>query len=203
MIGRWSAALLVVVLLSGSIAAQEPRRIEGEEAEKMARLLAEASGKLRDLPLKITLDVTKSVGLGSKGHGGLLTPAEGLKADALKNLDKEIVPLGMMYSLGLTPVAAGQPLPASELRTVEVTVKDQTVTVSVLQLAAAKVAGRLVLLVYAGGKEPALVTTLVESTEAKELPLDLDGQKAGDQQATVVLSVLGRYRAAFTVAALE
>jgi hypothetical protein len=72
-----------------------------------------------------------------------------------------------------------------------------------MHLAAAKVADRMVLLIYTTGKTPALVTTLVEVDNAKDLPLDLEAKKAGDNEAMVVLTVLGRYRAAFNVAALD
>lgn len=201
MIVRWFAvALLGSLLLPALAVAEDAKRIEGEEAQKIAKLLTEASGKLRDLPLKVTPDVEKSVGLRGGDRGAILVPATGLKPEALKAADKEVVPLGMMYARGVTLVVAGQSLAATEHRTVEVTVKEQATKISVMQLGVTKVAGRMVLLVYAGGKEPALVTTLVETTDTKDLPLELEAQKAGDGQANLLLTVLGRYRAAIVVA---
>src|SRR5262249_13726269 len=95
----------------------------------------------------------------------------------------------------LTPVVAEQAVPEEQHRTIEVSIKDHKAKVVVMQLAATKVADRLVLLLYTKGKSPALVTTLVETDDAKDQPLHLEAHKGGDGQAVIVLTVLGRYRA--------
>lgn len=201
MIARCLTLALFGTFLTPTLSlAQEAKRFEPDEAKKIAQILTEASSKLDNPPLKITADLDKSMGLAADNRGALVVPDSSLKLDALKKLDKEIVPLGMLYVHRVTPIVADQAVPADQHRTVEVTIKDKNAKVTVLHLGAAKVADRLVLLVYASGKAPVLVTTLVATTDAKDHPLDLEARKSGDNQATMLLTVLGNYRAAFNVA---
>lgn len=201
MIGRClTVALLGSLLAPASGAAQEVKRLEADEAKKIAQVLTDASSKLDNPALKVAPAIDKSMGLTSNNRGALIVPDSRLTIDSLKNLDKEIVPLGLLYVHRLTPVVADQSVPEDQHRTVEVTIKDKSVKLAVLHLGAAKVADRLVLIMYAGGKAPVSVTTLVEANDAKDHPLDLEARKAGDSQATIILTVLGHYRAAFNIA---
>jgi hypothetical protein len=200
MIGRWlAAAVLGCVLTTPPALADEVKRVEGDEARKLAQTFTEASNKLDNLPVKVTPDLDKSMGLGAKQRALFVVPDSGLKPDALKKVDREVVPLGLLYTHRITLVVAEQSVPAEQHRTVEVSIKDQKAKFMVMQLAVTKVAGRLVLLVFTDGKAPALVTTLVETEDAKDHPLDLQAGKGKDNQAAVILTVLGRFRAAFHV----
>jgi hypothetical protein len=100
-------------------------------------------------------------------------------------------------------LAGAQSVPEDQQRTIEVSIKDKNAKLSVLHLGVAKVADRPVLLVWTNGKAPALVTTLVETDDAKDYPLDLDAQKVGGNEARLIATVLGRYRAAFNIAAQD
>ena len=197
------SAVMLGLLVAGFVSAQEPKKLEGEEAKKIATRLTEASAKLENTPFKVTPDIEKAGGLAAKKHVALLLPDTGLKLDTLKKIDREIVPLGLLYTHKMTLVVADQSLPEDQQRTVEIEVKNEKAKIAVMHLAAAKVAGRLVLLVYTNGKTPAMVTTLAETEDAKDLPLDVEGKKAASNQATLLVTVLGKYRAAISVAGQE
>jgi len=205
MSGRWlAAAVLGSILTTPPAQADEVKNLEGDEAKKLAQTFTEASNKLDNLPVKVTPDLDKSMGLAAKQRVLFVVPDSNLKLDALKKLDKQIVPLGLLYTHRITPVVAEQAVPAEQHRTVEVSIKNKDVKIAVMQLAATKVADRLVLLAYTNGKTPALVTALVETEDAKDQPLHLEARKGGgDGQAVVVVTVLGRYRASFHVAAQD
>ncbi len=198
---RWmTAAVLGAILITAPSWADEVKKIEGDDAKKLAQTLVEASGKLDALPVKIMPTLDKGTGLTAKQRALFVVPDSRLKLDALKKLDRDIVPLGLLYGYRITPVVAEQALAEDQHRTIEATIKDNKAKLSLMQLAVTKVADRPVLLIYTNGKTPALVTTLIEVDDAKDLPLELDARKGGDNQATVIVTVLGRYRAAFSIA---
>jgi hypothetical protein len=185
------------------VKAQEPERFDTETAQKLGKELAAVTAKLTDLPVKLALDDKQATGMKSKEAGLLLVPDSKLTADALKKIDREVVPVGAIYFRKITPVVADEPVAADNHRTVEATINGKAATVTVVPLAAARVAGRLVLLAYTKGKTPALVTDLAEIEEKIDLPLDVTPRRGGDRRATLLINVLGKYRAAVPVAAQE
>ena len=48
-----------------------------------------------------------------------------------------------------------------------------------------------------------IAATLVDLSESKDLPLEMEARPGQDQRATVLLSILGRYRAAVDVVAQD
>jgi hypothetical protein len=177
-----------------------PQRIAGNKAETAAKRLDEALRKTaKPGPLKVTPDLKKAVGLAARDRGGLVIPDAKLSAETLKKIDREIVPIGVLYALGVT-VVGDEPVPAEQHQLVEVTQDGRTMTAAVLHLAATRVAGRLALLVYAKDSRPLLITTLHDANEASEYPIDLEARGAGDDRATLTLKILGAYRAHLTLA---
>jgi hypothetical protein len=192
-------ALTSCLLCAAPTLAQEAKRIDPDKAKVIATPLVEAAKKL-DLPFKLTLDADKGTGVHADKAVGFILPSTKLTEDAIKKLDKEPVPIGILFTHKVTLVIADQPVPADQHRSTEITVGNDTVTVNVMPLAIGKVAGRLVLLVYTKDKTPALVTELVESAEKSEFPIDLDARRVGDNRAAAIINVLSRYRAAIQVA---
>ncbi len=197
------AALCGCLSWATTAAADDPQRLEADKVKEVIGPLIEAFAKLADLPLKLELDSKRATGLSAGKVVALVVPDARLTADLLKKLDREVVPLGVLFVHKVTPIVAEQAVAAGEHRTVEVTIRGKEVSVTVLPLAAARVAGRLVLLVYTGGKTPALVTELVEAEENSDWPLDVQARAVGNSRGALVVNVLGRHRAAFPVTGQE
>ncbi len=108
----------------------------------------------------------------------------------------------MLYVSRVTLVVGDEPVTADGHRTIEVTVDGHDLTIAVMHLAATRVEGRLVLLVYTNAKAPLVVTSLVEVNEDSKAPLNLEARPGGgDSRATVLLTLGGKYRAVLPVAA--
>lgn len=207
MTGRSLAlALLAVFVGTGRAPADDATRLDDEKAQLIAKLCTAADAAAKNAaPLKIAPDLERAVGFDLKKRAVLALPTRNLTAATIAKADKEIVPVGVLYMYRITPVVADDPLGADRLRTFDIKPQDgkPELTISAAQLAVTRVAGRLVLLVYAGAKEPVVVTTLVESGEAGDVPLDLEVAAAGEGRGLLIVRAFGKYRAAITVAALD
>ncbi|MFO0865487.1 MAG: hypothetical protein U0744_12705 [Gemmataceae bacterium] len=180
--------------------AQDPERVDPDFAKKIGALLAQEAAKLKDLPLAITADPDKSMALKAGERAGLIMPDAKLTIDLLKKADTNVVPIGQFFLHGVTLMVGDKSLPAEKLRMFDT---EQKKSISLLQLGVARIGGRLVLVVYAGEKVPAIVTTLFDVEDAKDLPLELDVRRSGESHGVVVLTVLGKYRGTFGIAPLE
>ena len=197
----FSLLMAACLALSASRAnAQDPERVDADLAKKIGAIVAQEAAKLKDLPLAIAADPDKSTALKAGERAGLLMPDAKLSLDLLKKADKEIVPIGQFFLHGVTLMAGDKALPADKLRMFDT---EQKKSISLQQLGVAKVGGRLALVVYAGEKTPAIVTTLHDVDDPKDLPLELDVRRMGESQGMIVLTVLGKYRAMFGIAPLE
>lgn len=203
MMNQRLAAWVLACAACGAAIAQDAKKLEPEQVKKYGTLCAEGTAKLADPPLKVSPDIERGMGLTAENRGGLVLPDAKLTADALQKLDKDILPLGVLYTLRVTIIVVDKEVPADKLRTLEISAGDEKATVAVMWLAAAKVGGRLALLVYTDSNTPALVTTLADSDEKTESPIELEARGAGDNRATLILKIAGRYKASIPVAALE
>ena len=201
---RWLLlASLILVIEPRWVAAEDAKRLESDKVAKIAATLVAATSGLSDLPVKVTPDTQRAMGITAQDRGGILVPDSRLTAEALKKVDQDVLPIGLLFLHRITPSVADLATTADEHRQITVTVDDKSVTIFVLPLAVTRVANRLVLLVYTNRKVPAVVTTLVEHSQSKDLPLEMDVRPAQDQRATLLLSVLGRYRASLDVIAQD
>ena len=194
-------ASVILVIVPRWVAGEDAKRLESDKVGKIASTLVAATSGMTDLPVKVTPDVQRAMGLVAQDRGGVLVPDSRLTAEALKKVDQDVLPIGLLFLHRITPSVAEQTIATDQHRQVTVTIDDKSVTVFVLPLAVTRVANRLVLLVYTNRKEPAVVTTLVDFNESKELPLEMEARPTQDQRATLLLSILGRHRAAFGVVA--
>jgi len=180
--------------------AQDATPLDSDKALMIARRCTEAVAKLRDLPLKVTPDVEKCRGVEAHDRAGLVIPDVKLSSDTLRKLDREIVPVGMLYLHRVTPIVVEQAVSADQQRKVEIAADDQKAVVSAWQLGVTRVADRNVLVVYGSAKAPLLVTTLIETTDTGDAPLALNVQAAGDNRGVLLLTIAREYRAAIPVA---
>jgi hypothetical protein len=191
-----------LLLCVGIAVAQE--QVPQERAQKAAQLLAEQSGKLTDLPLKIDPDTEKPFGLHHGDVAALVIPAKGLSAEALAKAGKSIMPLGQLWFRRMTPIVAGTPTPNNKLRLVKISVDGQEHEVSLYLLGLrSKEKAEPELVIYAQGKEPLVALPLEKIDGRQEQPIELEGQKGDDGTGTLTLNVAGRYRARLTVAPLQ
>jgi len=198
-----TAALLGCLLACLPARAEDPKRIEGDHAKEAAKALTDAIAKL-ELPVKASPDGKSGTGLHAGKVAVFVTPDSKLTADALAKHEKGVLPLGVLFVTdSLTVVSADKPVAAKDHLTAEVTVKDQTAKLNVLTLAAARVADRLVLLVYAKGKKPVVVAELNESEEKTDHVIDFEARKVADRRAALVVNVLGKYKASLQLEVKE
>jgi len=202
------AVLLAGCLFNSSLVragdGDKAKRVEGEEAEKFAKLFDAALTKsAKAAPVKVSPDFKRALGLGARDRVGFVVPDAKLSAESLQKIDRQIVPVGVLYLHRVTIVPGDDPLSADQHRGIEVTRDGKTVTVNVLHLAATKVAGRLVILIYTNSDTPLIVSSLVDAKEASDFPIDLEVRPVRDDRATLVLKIAGAYRTSLTIAAQD
>jgi hypothetical protein len=198
-----TAALLGFVLACLPARAEEQKRIEDDKAKDAAKALVDAIAKL-ELPVKPSLDGKSGTGLHAGKAAAFVVPDTKLTADALKKHEKGVLPLGVLFTTdAITVVSGDKPVATTEHLTAEVTAKNETVKVNVHVLAAARVADRLVLLVYAKDKKPIVVAELNEADEKSDHVLDVNARKQEEKRAALVLNVLGTHKAVIRLAAKE
>lgn len=196
-------SLLLAVILALTVAdrsvAQDAKRLDQDKATKIATALISATANLSDLPIKITPDAQRAMGVAAQERGGIVVPDSRLTAEALKSVDKNVLPIGLLFLHRITPTIAEKVTTADQLRQVTITEDGKPVDVGVLLLGVTRVADRLVLVVYGSGKSPLIVTTLIDANESKDSPLELDPRPNGNGRATVLVTVLSGYRAGFDI----
>lgn len=203
MIRTIATTVVMTAFLSAAANAQELEQITGEPAGKIGKLLAEGFAKLTDLPVKPKLLADKGTGVKSGERGGFVLPDENLTADALAKLDKDIVPVGVLFLRGGAPVSAASTVDAPKMFSFDVSVEDKTAAVTALPLAVGKVAGKPVLLVYGKAKEPVVVTNLDAIDESPTLPMEVEVFGLGDGRANVILKLAGKLRGAVMVVVVD
>jgi hypothetical protein len=178
------------------LCAQDVKPIDPDKALKIARLCTEATAKLADLPLTITPDVDKCLGVEADNRAGLVVPDAKLSPEAIAKAGGDVVPVGILYLHRVTPVVVERAVPADQQRVIEITAGDKKAAVSAWLLGMTRVADCAVLVVYTNGKAPAIVTTLIETADTRDSPVALDAQSAGEGRAVLLLTIAGKYRAA-------
>jgi hypothetical protein len=197
------SAVFVALFLTAIAMGDDAERLTPDDVTKIGPPIVSGLNNLADLPLKIDVDLDQATGLKAKDRGAIVLPARGLTADVIGKADKEVVPVGYVVLHRITPIVANQQIGRDEHRTLSLTVGDKTVEVAVIQLGVAKVAGRPVLVGYTKSATPAFVTTLVDSGVAGDFPLEVEAASAGDNRATVTLTLGGKYRAGLEVTAQD
>jgi len=196
--------VIVSLMLFVGVAQAQPERIPPEEAQKYAKLFVESAGKLDGPQIKMEVDTDKPYAFKAKKHGAMVLPDKKLSADVLAKAGKELVPLGQLWLVRMTLVAADQPTPADKLRLVKVTVNNEDHQMPLLLLGVRKNAkDELELVVYAKDKEPLLTVPLEKKEIQQELPLELEAKKGDNNRAQILLNILGKYQATLIVAPQE
>ena len=188
------AAVLVLASLS-AVRAQEA--LPRDEALKIACQLCRNVPKMLATPIATDPDVKWPVGIRGDNRGLLVFPETKLRLAEFAKAGTEVMPVGQLWLLKVTPVVAGQPARADKLLLVNVDGDQTGVTPALCALGVRKAAdGRLELLVYGKDKEPLLHTPLMPLSGEQADPIAVSVSLEGDG-LLITLKILGKYTASF------
>lgn len=195
-------AALLLCLLPAAAAAQE--RIPAEDAQKIARMLVDHAGKVKDPQVKTDADPGKAFGLKKDQHGALVIPDKKLSAELLAKVGKDVVPVGQLWFKKVAPIVNGAPAADAALRIVTVPHDGQDHDLPLFFLGVRRTGAVLELVVYAKEKEPLLVLPLTKVDGKQELPIEFEATKGEvEKTAVVTITLFGTYQAKLTVGPQE
>jgi hypothetical protein len=193
--------MMALGLLLATRTAPAQERIPDEEAKKLSPILVEAAGKART-PLKVEVDPDKPYGKHKDENGALVLPAKDLAAEAIAKAGEEIVPIAQLWMRGLGPVVDNQVVSAKKLLVVPVTFKDKEHNLVLCCLGVQKVKGRPSLVLLSKDRTPLVTVPLEKVDEKQELPIEFAVTIEEERQASVLLTLAGKYRARLKVGVL-
>jgi len=192
--------LVLGLLLSGSAGiAQE--RVPDEEAKKIAAALVKAADKAK-APLKVEADADTPFAKRKDKRGALVMAVKGLEAKTIADARAEIVPVGQLWLKELSPVIDNRPASAKKLLILPVTHNDDEVNLVLCSLGVQTVKDRLSLVVLGKEKTPLLTLPLEKIDQKQDKPIEFN-VTIEDDQATLSVTLLGKYRAPVRVGLLE
>lgn len=196
MLKKTLLALALLAVTASAVRAQEA--IPREEALKASFALWYSVGKIDDLPLKVDVDIKYPTGV-SKGDLGLIVIPETKLADVLAKAGETVQPVGQLWLRGLAPDAVSK----SQLKMVEVNIKDTTASVVLCTLGVRKTEkDGLELVIYGKGKEPLKSVPLKAAKGKQEFPIETSVASA-NETAELTLKLAGLYQANLTIKLLE
>ncbi len=196
-------ASLIAVLFALTLAAraQDLQPIPAEELAKATQLLTEASAQLTDLPLKLELAPDQATGFKAGEVGALLIPDKRLKAERPDPADKkktkgEMMAVGQLWTLKLSPKDKDAVLANDKLRLVKVAGKDKELELALLILGIERAAKKeFQLVIYGKGSQPVLRVPLVIEKSKGAAPVVMSARKTGEESGVIELKLLGRFKA--------
>ena len=192
---------LTVLTTLQLVSAQE--RLPREEALKVAFLVSADLKQLQNTPIPTDVDVKQPVAMRDGDYGGMVLPEAKLTREALAKAGEQVVPIGQLWLLKLTPVRDGAGIPGDKLRLVTLKHEGDEVTVSQCALGVRRNGpDALELLVFGKDKEPLLKAPLKKIEAQQEPPIDLSAERTGDE-GRITLRILGKYEAGLMVTELE
>lgn len=194
--------MLIATLTTVLGFAQAQEVVPQDEAMKASLALWYASGDLSDLALKVDPDIKYPYGVAKKDVGMIVIP-ETKVAEVLAKAGEKVLPIGQLWLKGLVPEVDGKTVPESELKFVEVAVKEDNTSVVLCTLGVKKTESKgLELVVYGKGKEP-LLTAPFKTIKTKQAnPIELE-VVPGSGNAQVIVKVAGQQEASFAVGRQE
>ncbi len=197
-----TASLIAVLFACAlTIRAQELQPIPAEELTKATQLLMEASAQITDLPLKLELAPDQASGFKAGEVGALLIPDKRLKAERPDKAEKkktkgEVMPVGQLWTLKLSPKDKDAVLANDKLRLVKVNGKDKELELALFTLGIERAAKQeFQLVIYGKGSQPVLRVPLVIEKNKGAAPVVLSARKTGEESGVIELKLLGRFKA--------
>ena len=185
------------------LSAAEVETIPQEKSLKIAHQLVQAWAELDQTQLKINADESKPHALKAGKVSAMVIPDKSFSADSLKKPDVGVVPVGLLWTMNMAPAMDGKITSADKLRLITVKGDNEDQKLQLQLLGIRKKGDSLELVVYAKGKEP-LISAPLKSVETKqELPVEITGEKAGENSGRLTFHILGRYEASILMMAME
>ena len=177
--------------------------IPQDQMEKVVPRLIERASDQENLPLKLDADAANAFGMKAKDYGVVVIPNKGLSKEQVTKLGKDPLALGQLWMKDLSPAIDSKPAPASKLRIVKITMKEDQADLPLLLLAMQKKDDKTELLVLSKDKEPLLRLPLTRTDFKQEGPLELDMRKLSDDLGIVDINIFGMFNAPLTVGLLS
>ena len=184
-----------------TVRAQEPQPIPAEELSKATALLIEANGRLGALPLKPELAADQSVGFKAGDVGALLIPDKRLKFERGDKADKkkaksEVIPVGQLWTLKLSPKDKDAVLPNDKLRLTKITAGEKEMELAVFSLGIEHTGKKeFQLALYGKGDQPVLRVPLTVEKNKGAAPVVMTARKTGEESGVLELTILGHFKA--------
>lgn len=194
-------ATLCLALFAGAALGQD--RIAPEQAQRFAKLFADKTKTLDDLPVKVDVNPDQGTGIHHDRVGALVIPEKSLTKDSLGSLGQKPAPVGQLWMRNLSPIASGKAIANNDLRLIMVSINNEDHSLPMFLLAVQKKGDGAELLVFAKDKKPVLTLPLEKIDLQQELPLDLEGKKGENDTGILLLNLFGKYQAKIPIAQQE
>jgi hypothetical protein len=188
-----------------AVRAQDIQPIPAEELAKATALLMDANSRLGDQPLKLELAPDQAVGFKAGDAGALLIPDKRLKAEKPDKAEKkkskgEAVPVGQLWTRGLSPKDKDAVLSNDKLRLTKITAGEKEMELAVYSLGIEHSGKKeFSLAIYGKGSSPVLRVPLTADKNKGAAPVVMTGRKTGEESGVLQLSLLGRFKAEIPV----
>lgn len=194
-------ALSFVCLSSALVSAQELQTVPAERMAVIGQFLGGEFAKVDKPPLKVELDVERSLGkVASQQVAYLVFLDKALTAETLKVAKEKPVTVGVMFLLGLTPVVEGKPATADKVRILEVTPPGQDPRkLGLLFLRLKSADGKLQLDVLSIDDKP-LLSLPVTEINTDGVAVTAEPKDIVPPRAKLVLGILGKVQVTLEVA---
>jgi len=189
---------VALALLLGAGAARAQERVPQEEARALAKIISLAAAGI-ERPLDVVGDTDKPYAKRKDEYGAMFLPDKKLSAQRLAGAGKALVPVGILWTHQLAPVAGGKVVSSKKLQGLAVTLKEEKVTLTVCFLAARKKPKGLELVVLSRDRTPLVVLPLEKAEAKQELPLEFLATIEGNDRAILKVSLLGTYKTTLTL----
>lgn len=198
-----AGAFVVATLCSTAFTALGQEALSREDAMKYAFLVALHEPASMQAPIKVDADLKRPFAGHDGDYGAMVLPETKLTAATLQAAGRDVLPLGQLWLVKLTPMVNGSGVEASSLQIVRIPHDGETVRAPLCLLGVRKTeAGSLELFVYGRGKEPLLRVPLSKTQRTQTMPIELTGERESDG-GKLKLSIVGQYEAEIPVTELQ
>ncbi|NBV21626.1 MAG: hypothetical protein EBS05_06850 [Proteobacteria bacterium] len=191
--------LLLLTALCAALTAQAQEKVPSEEVQKIARRVLDQFGETSDAQVKIAPDAEHADALKAGDAGIMVIPDKKLTAELLEKVGADLVPVGQLYFKSVAPAKDGKVTANDKLRVLTFEDKGNSIRIPLCLLGARKRDGQLELVVFGNEKTPLAQLTLRKAESSSGNPIELSGEKQGDDTGVLTLSIVGKYKAALTV----
>jgi hypothetical protein len=198
------STVITLALLSTVALASAQERLPRDQALKYACLVSMDLKQLTETPIPTDVDIKRPVALHDGDFGGMILPEAKLTAQQIAGAKSDIVPIGQLWLLNLTPMRDGEAILAERLRLATVSDKGNDVQVPQCALGVKRNdAGGLELLVFGKSKEPLVKAPLkVLENKASQPGIEIEAERESSS-GRVTLTIVGKYQASIEVTQLQ